>query len=237
MSVESQAASPRPRPRVHWIVWLFALVGLAGILAFIFLVVMVGRVHQPYQPAKVAGTKAEETFTVGNIRRLPGTALLQMDIAASDGGGSAYSGGGERDVRNILLLDRRTGASRRILPDNRRHVRQSVFLPAEAEDEQPATGDELLPGDPDRGRQSSPAAYYLLQVAQLGNRDLEDVLVGRLADGEQAYVMTGIDGVDSTWMDSPTRLGLIVRERLGLYYRIVDIASLKVVESRRIVID
>lgn len=223
---------------MHWIVWLFALVGLAGILAFVFLVAMLGGAHVPDQPAKVAGRKAEETFTVSGVRRLPGTELMQLEIAASEGGGGSYSSGGGRDVRNVLLLDRRTGASRKILPDNRRHVSRSQFLPGEVEGEgAPLTADDVLLGAPDGERRSPPPAYYLLQVEQPGNRDLEDVLVGRLADGRQAFVMTGIDGIDSTWMDSPTRIGLIVRERLRLSYRIVDIESLKVVENRPIVVD
>ncbi len=49
--------------------------------------------------------------------------------------------------------------------------------------------------------------------------------------------MAGIDGVDLSWMDSPTRIGLIVREKLRLSYRIVDIPSFKVVENRPIAID
>ena len=85
--------------------------------------------------------------------------------------------------------------------------------------------------------EANPAAYYLLEVVREGNRNAEDVLVGRLADGRQSVVMAGIDGIDLTWMDSPTRIGLIVREKLRLYYRIVDVPSLKMVESRPIGID
>jgi hypothetical protein len=82
-----------------------------------------------------------------------------------------------------------------------------------------------------------PAAYYLLVLEQGRGSDLQQVLVGTLAGGRQGVVMEGIDGVDTVWMQSPTQIGLVVRERLGLYYRIVDIPSLKVVQSRRIVID
>ena len=233
MSAEPQGAPPRPR--VHWVVWLFALVGLAGILAFVFLVVMVGRAYEPRQPARVAGQKPEETFTVSNVGRVRGTELVRMEIAASEGGGGSYSGGG-RDVRNLLLFDRRSGTSRKILPDNGRHVSRIAFLPAAASEETSPYADELMAAPGAEG-ESAPPAYYLLQVRQAGNRDLEDVLVGRIADGRQAFVMTGIDGIDLTWMDGPTRLGLIVRERLRLYYRIVDIESLKVVENRPIVVD
>lgn len=234
MSAE-EAAAPRA-PRAHWIVWLFAIVGLGGIVAFILLVAAVTGPFDRRQPAKVAGTKAEETFTVGGVQPLTGTQLVQMDIAASGGSGS-YSGKGP-DVRNILLLDRRTGASRRILPDNSRRISRSSFLPAQAEQVAQTAGDALMGVDGRTADDSrAPPAYYLLEVEQRGNPELEDLLVGRIADGKQAFVMTGIDGVDSTWMDSPTRLGLIVREKLRLYYRVIDIRSLKVVENRPIAID
>lgn len=231
-----EAAAPR-RPKAHWIVWLFALVGLAGILAMIVLAVVVSNAFDRYEPAKVAGTKAEETFTVHSVRALPGTDLLQMEVGTPAPRGS-YSGSGGSDARNILLLDRKTGASRRILPDNSRRIRRSRFLPARAEPGAAPSEDELLMGgrQPDEDRRHPPA-YYLLEVAQAGDRDLVDVLVGRLADGRQAVVMAGIDGVDLTWMDSPTRIGLIVREKLRLSYRIVDTPSLKVVENRPIAID
>ena len=231
MSAEAPAPAPPSRP--HWIVWLFAGVGLAGLLAFILLVAMISSPFADRQPAKVAGKTSDETFTVGSVRSVPGTDLLQMEIAASRAsGGGSYSRRGS-DVRNILLLDRKTGASRRILPDNRRRIADSWFLPAQSE----AAGDrDDMLSDPEDDRRG-PAAYYLLLVDHPGNPDLQDVLVGRLADSRQGFVMTAIDGLDSTWMDSPTRLGLIVRERLRLHYRIVDIPSLKVVESRPIVID
>ncbi len=231
MSAEGTPAPPRPRP--HWIVWLFALVGVAGILALIVLAVVVSNAFDDYQPAKVAGTKADETFTVQSVRPLPGTDLIQLEVGTSAPSGS-YSGSGS-DLRNILLLDRRTGTSRRILPDNSRPIRHSRFLPARAEPGAEPSDAVLMGAGQDEDR--DPAAYYLLAIAQKGDRNVEDVLVGRLADGKQAVVMTGIDGVDLVWMDSPTRLGLIVRETLRLHYRIVDIPSLKVVESRPIVID
>lgn len=227
-----EAAAPR-RPRAHWIVWLFALVGLAGVVALIVLATVVSNAFDRHRPAQVAGTKAEETFTVQSVHALPGTHIIQMEVGTPAPSGS-YSGSGS-DMRNILLLDRRTGASRRILPDNSRRIRQSRFLPARAEPGTATADDELLMGG--QGGERQPAAYYLLEVEHQGDKDLEDLLVGRLADGKQAVVMSAIDGVDLTWMDSPTRLGLIVREKLRLHFRIVDIPSLKVVESRPIAID
>jgi hypothetical protein len=231
------AETPARPSRAHWIVWLFASVGLAGVLAFIFLVAMVSGPYADLQPAKVAGKTPDETYTVGRVQPVPGTDLLQMEIATSRTVGGSYASR-EGDVRNILLLDRRTGASRRILPDNRRRISQSRFLPAQSELGEAAGDRDVLAGEPEMADdRRHPAAYYLLLVDQPGKREIEDVLVGRLADSRQGFVMTGIDGIDSVWMDGPTRLGLIVRERLRLYYRIVDIPSLKVVENRPIVID
>jgi hypothetical protein len=236
MSAEEGAAPPRPR--AHWIVWLFAIVGMLGILAFIVVVAFAfGSSGRPYQRAKVAGTRAQETFTVGSADPLKGTDLVRMNISASNAGAGSYSGRGD-DVRNVLLLNRRTGESRRILPDNSHRVGQVVFLPAQG-DEGISDGDDILLKDVSGATDDRryPPAYYLLQFERSDGRGLDDVLVGRLADGKQAVVMTGIDGVDSSWMDSPTRLGLIVRENLRLSYRIVDIPSLKVVENRPIAID
>lgn len=215
---------------------MFAIVGLLGTLAFILIVTFAFSGSGRYEPAEVAGKRAE-TFTVGSAYPLKGTELVRMDIAASQGSSGSYSGRGP-DVRNILLLNRRTGESRRILPDNSHRVGRALFLPAQGEEGIANEEGDLLAGSSGvSGDGRHPAAYYLLQFERSDGRGLDDVLVGRLADGKQAVVMTGIDGVDSSWMDSPTRLGLIVREKLSLYYRIVDIPSLKVVESRPIAID
>ena len=232
MSAEPAPARP---PRAHWIVWLFALVGVAGILAFVLLIGMIAAPSRRYQPAKVAGEKAEESFTIGTVERLTGTDLVRMEIAASDATGS-YSSEGGRDLRNILLLDRRSGATRKLLPDNRRRIVATRFFPA-TESGAIAPDGDLIAAGADGEQAERPPAYYVLQVANAGDGDLEDVLVGRIADGGQAFVMTGIDGVDTMWMDGPTRLGMVVREKLGLYYRIVDIPSLKLVANRRIAID
>jgi len=231
LSADPPARSPRP----HWIVWLFAAVGFLGFLAIIALAVTVLGEDRPYRPAQVAGEHKEVVFTLGDPQDLAGTNLMSLDVDASAGrGGSSPYSRGEEDRRNILLLDKATGASRRILPDNLRRIRTARFLPAKTSIRTGTEAmDDALLGDKatDEG---SPAAYYLLEIDQGTGSEARDVLAGTLADGRQGIVMRGIDGIDSVWMQSPTRFGLIVRERLGLFYRIVDIPSLKVVQSRRI---
>ena len=215
--------------------WVFAAVGFAGIVALIVLVTMLSDVGRAYKPAKVAGAKPETVFTLGQVGELGGTNLITIDVNASDrpGGSGSYSGRGE-DKRNILLLDKRTGESRKLLPDNSRHIERNWFLPAQAGLVDPR-GDPLLGSQPESDR-DRPAAYYALAVGHGGQEALQDILVGSLAGG-QSYVMNGIDGVDSVWMQTPTQVGFLVRERLALYYRIVDIPTLKVVRSKRVAID
>ena len=230
----SAEAGPR-LPRAHWLVWVFAVVGLIGILAIIALTAMLFNVGRPYQPAKVAGAKPETVFTLGSPDELIGTNLIRIDIRAQDsrGGSSSYSG--RDDTRNVLLLDKVTGASRKLLLDNSRHIDQTRFLPAKAG--LVANDDDALMGVGTETPSHPPPAYYVLTVTRDGSEGARDILVGSLSGGRQAYVMRGVDGVDSMWMQSPTQIGFLVRERLGLYYRIVDIPTLKVTVSRRVAID
>jgi hypothetical protein len=243
MSADPDAApsGPSKRPRLlraHWLVWLFAAVGLAGILCLIFLTVMIMGIDRGRETAKVADQKSETVFVVGGPEDLSGTNLMHLAVSASTGRGSGYPSSRD-DQRNVLLIDKMSGASRRILPDNAHRIVSEHFLPAKAEvpDKPRDDGsDAALMGKPAPSK-TAPIAYYMLVLEQGKGSELQQILVGTLAGGRQGVVMEGLDGVDNVWMQGPTQIGLLVRERLGLYYRVVDIPSLKVVQSRRIVID
>ena len=233
--MSADPAPPQPRGRPHWIVWMFALFGLAGVGAVIFIAAVVLSFDGPREPARVAGERPEESFTVRDAEPLRGTNLIRIEIAAETGRrGSGYSSGGMTDLRNILLLDRVSGATRRLLPNNGRRIERSYFLPAQADFAPENHADLANAGQ--ENEEEPPPAYYVLLVEQPERDDRFDMLVGTLASGEQNYVMAGLDGVDSVWMHGPATIGFVVRERLNLYYRIVDIASLRVVQSRRIAI-
>jgi len=225
----------------HWLVWLFAAVGLIGILCIIALVAMIVGSEGHREVAKVAGAKQETVFAVGTPEELPGTNLLHLPVYASQGGraGSGPYSGSRDDQRNLLLIDKESGVSRRILPNNERRIVSVRFLPARAETGPSDRDDVVAAAAPADGGQekTAPAAYYLLVLDQGGASQAQDILVGALSDGRQGIIMQGIDGLDASWMKGPTQIGLIVRERLGLYYRIIDIPSLKVVQSRRLEID
>lgn len=234
MSAEPEAPAPR-LPRAHWLVWVFAAIGLLGILAVFALAALLYDVSRPYRPAKVAGATPETVFTIGGTEELAGTDLIRIHIRAEDGRGGSGSYSGREDLRNIVLLDKRNGASRKLLPDNRRRIDASHFLPARAG--AAGTGDDALMGADPKGQDRAPPAHYVLVVTDSEEGRPRDVLVGTLSTGSQAYVMRGLDGVDSIWMQSGTQIGFLVRERLALYYRIVDVPTGKVVVSKRVAID
>ncbi|HEX4736962.1 MAG TPA: hypothetical protein VH331_05310 [Allosphingosinicella sp.] len=218
----------------HWAVQLLAAAGLLAIAGFIVIVLfIVGIGRSEYQPRKVQGNDREVTFTVGNPEDLPGTDLIKLDVAVSDADGS-YSASSGRDSRNFLLIDRKTGDSRKLLPDNGRRIADAHFLPAKAE---MRGNDDALARPSEPKAPAEPVAYYLIETDDPSQPQREDVLVGRLSDRQQAYIMSGIDGIDTLWMLSPTQIGLIVRDHLKLYYRVIDVPSLKVVQSRPIAID
>jgi hypothetical protein len=231
----SAEPSRQPGNRPHWIVWLMAIVGLLGLLAIIFLAATIFSFEPHYAPAKVAGETPEESFVIADASPLAGTNLIRITVAADRRGvGSGpYSGGGGNDGRNILLLDRASGATRRLLPDNSRRIAETWFLPAEADAVPGPSGETAHIRDEE---EAAPPAYFVLLVAQPGEERRFDLMVGTLGGSAQAYVMQGLEGVDGLWMQSPTRIGLIVRERMNLHYRIIDIPSLRVVGTRRIAI-
>jgi hypothetical protein len=231
------SAEPPPRPGrgPHWIIWLFAIVGLLGVVAIVFLAAAILRFDGGGGPAKagVEGHSAE--VAVRNVRRLEGSNLLLITISLPERRSSlsSYSGGGD-DVRNLLLLHPTSGAVLRLLPDNSRRIAQSWFLPAQA-DFEPRSGIGETGSDPEQ-TPPPPPAYFALLVAQPDSHDGFDLLIGTLAGDDQAYVMRGIEGIESLWMQSPTRIGLIVNDRRNVYFRIVDIPTRRVVQSRRIAI-
>lgn len=228
------ADAARTRPQ-----WLYAVVGglvAVGGLVLLLLAALFGFSlfgGGRHEPAKIVDKAGTTVFILGQVQDLSGSNLVRVNITAAERSdenpyGSLSSGGGVADTRNILLLNKTTGATRKLLPDNSRRIIADQFLAAET--------DSNISGPPGvvRNERSSPPAYYLLTVASANDEKRLDVLVGTLATGRQAFVMRNVAGVESIWMQTPTRIGTIVREGLGLHYRIVDVPTLQVVASRSI---
>lgn len=89
----------------------------------------------------------------------------------------------------------------------------------------------------DEERAAGPVAHYALLVEAPPSGGSSELIIGTVSTGRQAVVMRGIEGIDSMWMQSPTAIGMLVREKLSLYHRIIDIPAMKVVQSKRIAVD
>lgn len=217
----------------------FALIGVLAAGAVIFLAAIIYSSMPDRQPeSKVAGKAPSEQYSVQSVEDLRGTDLVRIDIGiGTDAGRNPYgSSGGGADQRNLILLDRRTGANRRLLTDNSRHIEQSWFFPAVAEAPAADDGAKVVEYDAAptvKAPPSPPYAYYVLAVRQRDGQTM-DLLVGDLASGNQAFVVSGIEGIDKIWMLSPTRVAVLMREKLQLHYRVIDIPTLKVVTAHRL---
>jgi hypothetical protein len=225
---------------VRWLLWLFAAVGLAAALAVIFIAVTIAQMGggRRSDPAPIEAKNPKERFAVADVDAIPGTGLAQIVIATetSMAPGGSYSRAGESvDERNLLLLDKATGASRKLLPNNARRIVARYMLPAVAEASK-GDGDWYTMTDSDGKEVTPPVAYYLLRVRS-GENQLEDLLLGNLGSGREDFVLKGIDGVDRIWMQTPTRLAILMRQNRKLYYRAFEVPELKLVAGRPIEID
>lgn len=218
-------------PRTHWLIWIFAAFGMLGVIALILIAATIFGFSPRYEPARVADKAGKPTFVVGGVAPLAGTNLIQMRISASEGGGGSYSYRAD-DTRNILILDRLSGESWRILPNNDRRIDDTHFFPVDVN-----SANVSLDADTDPAGNKDHSDYYVLTIDRAENSRVKDVLVGTLATRKQAVVMQSIDGIDEMWMQTPSRIGMIVRDRSALYYRIIDIPTLKQVSSVRIAVD
>ncbi len=223
------------------VIGALAMIGaIVGLVAIVMAVAMFydGRRHRE-APAQVEAKAANEVFAVSEVTPLRGLNLTEIVIATENSigrGGGSYSVGEPADERNVILLDKASGASRKLLPDNSRRIIERQYLAGAIGDDAAVKADTYeVDGAAAQKKPEPPFAYYLFRVRAQGGK--EDVLVGDLATGRQAFLLTGIDGVDKVWMQSPTRVALLMRQGRKLQYRAIEIPALKVVVARPVEID
>lgn len=235
MSDNGQAAAPkstRPPFLSGLVIGALAVIGLTVVGLAVILIgglILSRGGGEPSGPTQVEAKAAKEVFAVAGVDALRGTNLNQIVIATDSsirrGDVGSYSGGSAPDERNVILLDKASGVSRKLLPDNGRRILARDYLPA-------MTG----AGEEGVDTQKAPIAYYLFRV-RAADREHQDLLVGDLATGRQAFLLKGLDGVDKIWMQSPTRVALLMRQGRKLNYRAIEIPELKVVVARPVEID
>jgi|GEM_PF-1906426 hypothetical protein len=219
----------------NWLVWLFASLGAVTAIAVIWLAFILNGSYRPAEVAKVnAAAPPGKIYAIGHISELYGTDNLAVEINLMDDNGrsgiGSSKGGDYGDQRNLLLVNRKTGASNRLLPNNNREIVGIRYFAMQA-----GTGWESGYGQDDVTNADVPLAYYALILTAPGQQNGPiDLLVGTLASRKQAFVQTGLDGVDEMLMLDSRRLALIVREKQRLYYRIIDIPDMKLLLSSEI---
>ena len=233
----TEETTPTGKGATTWLTWGFAAFGIVAAIAVIFLaaVVVSFMSRAPRAPVQVAGKTASEQYSVQDVEDVYGTNLLKIEIGLGDRSGGSYSSR-TPDLRNLVLLDKASGASRRLLSGNDRQIARSDFLPAAAMVRPVGAQGETLVEDsdsagPEAKKAAPPMAYYAVQVHQKDGV-LIDVLIGNLASGSQAWLLRGIDGIDRMWMIDATHLGLLMRQGMRLQYRVIDVPQLKVVTAK-----
>lgn len=237
--MSAEASGTADSRLAKWTIRLLAVVGVLGCLAVIAIAAMLSTVSFGHrQPATVQAAATKQVFAIGNVGKVPHTNLITIEVRATEAGSDAYASGSLRgrndDLRNILLLDTGSGQSRRLLADNSRRIDDFRLLPNDSgHDDMDDVIGAMGPGKP--GELPSCCYYLLLDRAGVG--DLKDVVLGVIANGKQAVVLQGIDGVDSISMPDATHVALIVRQQRRLSYRVIDLADFRITANHPIAID
>lgn len=218
--------------------WPFAILGVLAAIALIWLMAILldigpGRDEQPV----MAKTGAERRFVVGQIAPLDGTPLIAIEIAAADDSGAISSKGYGSDLRNVLLLDRSNGRSRRLLPDNARQIRGLRYLPNGSGNALAMDGVSVVEeaGDDTARAKRKPARFVVFEMSDPAHREKGvDLMVSAIAAGDATAVLTGIDGIDHIEMLDDDHASLIVREKGQLRFRVLDLPARRVTEDHSI---
>ncbi|MBU6395666.1 MAG: hypothetical protein KGQ75_13930 [Sphingomonadales bacterium] len=229
----SPANDPPATPVWPWVVWLFAAIGLLAAIAILWLVaVIAGWRSDQRQQAVVAKAGEERLFKVDDVSPLVGTNVVVIRIGLLDGGGKISSGYG-RELRNVILLDPKTGASRRLLPDNTREISDLRFLPGEDDTEQLPYAARERREDEDK---SAPSPRYIVfQLTQPDHRDKGSMLmVGPVTAGNPVPVLEGIDRIDHFDMVDDDHASLIARKSGQLHFFLLDLEARKITEDHTI---
>ena len=153
---------------------------------------------------------------LSNQERIKGTPYLAVMIAPTgpdQATGLHSSPSSHAADRNILLIDLRTGASRSLMPDNKRRIIRWETLSSDGPDR---TGTSL--------------AYVALVGDDSARR--YDVLIGSFATGQQAWVARGVSALDAPTIVDDAALGLLLSDDKGVHYHLYGLDDLKERVSR-----
>lgn len=250
------------KKKINWLFWLFAAFGLAGVISVIFIAIAIMNVggSNRNDAAPLAVEEGQREYRMGDVIDLRGNDLSAITITSGAdnyrGSGSFQSRSSGVTIHNIILFNRETAESRRILPSNDGQIVSGVFLPDQQSGHPLAIGNEMADAanvaeavadaameaagletvsEREEYRRKLPLKFYIAIIAnQKGEQIRKNLLIGRLNDGRQANLMEGIESVERFWILSPTELGLIVQEKGQIFHRVINFETLKTTRSTKI---
>ena len=186
------------------------------------------RPSPPPPPPPPAEVENPSPLAVLQQRGLDGTPLVALFVGYREEesqGTSLFRTTNQPGVRDLILLDTATGASRRLLPSDDRRIMQAQFLATGADTAKARKSDE-----------PRPAVWYALTVQpnDAAEDDPVDLVVGRLEDGAQATVMTSLTRVISLSSRDGRTVAALVRIGDRLFYRLIDMEALAVTASSEV---
>jgi len=179
--------------------------------------------HDDDRPKRAVGADPSAVLTFGPITEVEGTPFFTMPIVRKGGRGADSYGGSDSgtDERNRLIIDSRTGASRRVLPNEDFELVTWIEPKPRAAD----TDDN----DTEAAASRKPSGLYAAVVLRSGRvdrgTDTYDVLLGRFATGQQQWIARGVTDVQGVWITPEGKLAMIAAVGDHGTFRLYDPAT------------
>ena len=175
------------------------------------------------QPQQIAHDKSGAALTFGHIEQVEGTRFFTVPIVRVENGRSGslskYAG---TDERNRLIVDSKSGASRRVLSN----ADFSIVNWIEPKTRISNTEDRMA--DDAAGDERSSGIYGAV-VKRPGRTDKDpatyDLLLGKFEEGTQVWASRGLAGVEAIWLTPDRKLAVVAATAEGGVFRLYDPAD------------
>lgn len=178
-------------------------------------------------PVGKAGT-AE--LAIGAVTSISGTSLLRATVEPLRSGrgiGSASVDYSDDYLRNFLIIDPRSGTSRRLLANNSRTIVDSMWLP----DAEATANAENVSDDFD-----APTVFYVISLRQAGDSGLVDIYTGVVADGPATPIITGAQRLYSASALGDGLVALLLAKGGQAMHVLVDVGDATIVSETPVAI-
>jgi hypothetical protein len=177
------------------------------------------------EPQQIAHDKSGAALTFGHIEQVDGTRFFTVPIVrvehARSGSFSKYAGS---DERNRLIVDSKTGASRRVLTNTDFSIVNWIEPKSRMSNSEADRMNRAAAGDESRS-----IGIYGAVVKRPGRTDKEpatyDLLFGKFEDGTQVWAARGLAGVEAVWLTTDRKLAVVAATAKGGVFRLYDPAD------------